>query len=441
MNTLKKLFLFLLILSICTSYSQNNFSILHDAKKEKINFKFVNNLVLLPVTLNGEELTFLLDTGVRKSLLFNVKTSEDLSLNQIEKVTIRGLGEGKEFDALNSKNNLLRIGDIVCPNFELLVILEKSFDFSERMGLDIHGIIGSELFRAFTIEVNTTKKKITFNLPNSYTYKKCRKCTSFDLRFNHRKPYIRANITTDTQNFPVKLLIDSGSGDSLWLFKNSIKDYVLPEKHFSDILGTGLNGPIYGVKSKLKSFHIGDFTFKNLIISHPDTTSVKGNNSYYKRNGLIGSEILKRFHIIYDYNNKKISFKKNKNYYNKPFPYNKSGFEIVHYGKVLVKEKVSNITFLGGTSESNGVTKAYSTYTYSFKNAYQISFVKQKSIADKAGIRVGDFITEINGKQAYNFTLQQIVQKLSDEAGKKIRITVNRNQLILNFTLVLEDLI
>ena len=93
MNKIKKIFFILLVISVFTGNAQNDFRILYGVKKEKVKFKFINNLVLLPVTLNGEKLTFLLDTSARKSLLFNVTTSESLDLHQVERITIRSLGE------------------------------------------------------------------------------------------------------------------------------------------------------------------------------------------------------------------------------------------------------------------------------------------------------------------------------------------------------------
>lgn len=121
MNKDKLLIIIFLFLSLFKCYSQNDFRILNNNKKETIHFKLVNNLILPPVTINGEKLTFLLDTGVKQSLLFNVSTSDSLDL---KKVKIRGLGENKEFNALKSKNNLFRIKNVICPNFELLVILD-----------------------------------------------------------------------------------------------------------------------------------------------------------------------------------------------------------------------------------------------------------------------------------------------------------------------------
>ena len=41
-----------------------------NANQKKIKVKIINNLVLIPVKLNGYELTLLLDTGVNKTILY-----------------------------------------------------------------------------------------------------------------------------------------------------------------------------------------------------------------------------------------------------------------------------------------------------------------------------------------------------------------------------------
>lgn len=439
---LKKLALLLIIFFLSFSiFLQNHFRILN-ADKESIRFKFINNLIIIPVEVNGQKLNFLLDTGVKQSLLFNVVSLDSVKLNQLKNITIRGLGENESFKALKSENNLLRINKIFCPDFEVLVILDENFDFSNRIGLDIHGILGSELFKDFIIEVNYAKKKITFNNPKKYKYRKCNKCNSFPLTFHFNKPYIKGIINTiDNQQFPVKLLIDSGGGDSLWLFEKSFSTYKIPSKNIDDMLGRGLNGNIYGKKSKLKSLSLGTFNFKDLIISHPDSTSAIGNNIFFKRNGLLGAELLKRFHIIYDYPHSKITLKKNKKYYYSPFSYNKTGIELIHYGQVLVKEAKSHIFIDSNDAGSSNNNQIIISYSYAFKNAYQISYIKPDSIADKAGLKEHDIITKINGINAYEFTLSQIMHRFSDVSGKTVKIQVNRNQLFYDYKIKLKDLL
>src|SRR5210317_227979 len=92
------------------SFSQGKF-VLQGANKDKISFKIINNLIIIPVEINGVELSFLLDTGVSKPIILNfLNITEELQINQAEKIYLRGLGEGESVEALRSRNNIFKIG-------------------------------------------------------------------------------------------------------------------------------------------------------------------------------------------------------------------------------------------------------------------------------------------------------------------------------------------
>ncbi|SHL85629.1 aspartyl protease family protein [Chryseobacterium polytrichastri] len=87
---MKKLyFIIILFLSIFVN-AQNSFEI-KNVKKTVIPFKFINNLIFIPVTINGVELNFLLDTGVAETVLFSLE-NKDIQLSNIEKIKFSGLG-------------------------------------------------------------------------------------------------------------------------------------------------------------------------------------------------------------------------------------------------------------------------------------------------------------------------------------------------------------
>jgi hypothetical protein len=52
-----------------TAFSQVNFE-LQNGISDKIHFRLVNNLIVLPVIINDVSLSFLLDTGVSKLIIF-----------------------------------------------------------------------------------------------------------------------------------------------------------------------------------------------------------------------------------------------------------------------------------------------------------------------------------------------------------------------------------
>ena len=87
--------LVILLLLCCNGlgFSQGEFIVQNKRKSDKIHFKFINNLIVIPVEINGVELSFLLDTGVSKPIIFNfLNLSDSLKIKNTERIYLRGLG-------------------------------------------------------------------------------------------------------------------------------------------------------------------------------------------------------------------------------------------------------------------------------------------------------------------------------------------------------------
>jgi len=65
------LLLFCFFTSIFTAQSKADFFFLNKRKVQTIPFQLINNLIVIPVTVNVQQLSFLLDTGVGMTMLFN----------------------------------------------------------------------------------------------------------------------------------------------------------------------------------------------------------------------------------------------------------------------------------------------------------------------------------------------------------------------------------
>ena len=425
--------------------SQSHFYIKNKANKYAMSFKIVNNLMIIPVYVNGNKLNFLLDTGVANTVILNVNIKDSLKLKNVEKIKIQGLGEGEYLDALKSTNNYVQVGNsIINRNHKIYIILGKGFNLSNRLGIQIDGIIGGDLFRDFIVKVNYTSKRIKFYRPDTYKYIKCRKCETLPLTFLYNKPYLEVEThMPNNKIFKTNLLIDSGGSDALWLFEND--EIKIPKKNFIDYLGQGLNGNIFGHRSRVAKLKIGSFVLKDLTVSFPDTTSLSLAMRHKKRHGSLGSTTLKRFHYIIDYRHAKITFKKNNKYFNEPFNYNMSGIEIAYNGQTLVKEKKPTSFKLGDilTSKTDNGTSIELIYNYVFslKPTVQVMSVRLSSPADLAGVKVGDIVLEINGTPIYKLQLQQLTHMFYEKEDKEIELLVDRDGTQFLFTFKLKKIL
>ena len=414
-----------------TGFSQSNFSLVNKAKKQSISFKLISNLVVFPIEVNGKKLNFILDSGVGATILFNINNKDSVQLNNVEKIKLRGLGSEESIDAIVSRGNKFKFNNIVGTNQNLYVIFDESFDLSSKLGITIHGIIGYEILKNFVVKINYGMKKISFYNEKFYSYKNCKKCESFNLEFYKKKPYINVGVKLDSISdrvTPVKLLIDSGGSDAMWLFENTHPEITSPKRFFRDFLGEGLSGMIYGKRAIIKGIVLGKFEFKNPTVSFPDSISISNALHFKERNGSIGASILKRFTVTFDYLNARLMLKKGSSF-KEPFRYNMSGIELAYNGKLLVKEHENTNVVLSSNSVStqqNRVILDYN-YKYSFKPTYIIFKIREGSPAEISGLEVGDIVIKINGQYTYDLKLEEIVGKFYQKENKRINLVIERN--------------
>jgi hypothetical protein len=403
--------------------------------------------MVIPLEINGKQLSFILDTGVNKTIVFNSAQADTVFLRMNDKYKLRGLGTGEAVDAIISKNNRFRIGDLISHNRSVYIILKDEFDLSAKMGITIHGVIGYDLLKSLVVEINYKKKRLRLHDPKHFKYKKCKKCAKFPLTIYQNKPYIDVDvkIAENEENTRVKMLIDSGGSDALWLFEHTKENIVTPEKFFVDFLGVGLSGTIYGKRSRIASLQLGNYVVKEPTVSFLDSISTLNARRYKDRNGSIGSNILKRFKVWIDYPNKKFTLERN-GALSGGFEYNMSGIEMVYDGKILIQERVTNFgTNYGRNNDSNSTASnsvnLVTSYSFKFKPRFRVNNVLEGSPADLAGIKKGDVVLRINGKNTYEFTLTEIIAKFQRKSGAKIRLQIMRNNQVMNFTFRLKKIV
>lgn len=438
--------LFTCITSI--SISQGKYT-LPTSTSDKIKFELIDNLIIIPVNINGVQLSFLLDTGVTKPIIFNfVNVTDSLSINNVEKIQLRGLGGGETIEALRSLNNVVKIGKGININQDLFVILDQTLNFTPKLGTDVHGIIGYDLFKDFIVEVNYRRKYIILHDPDYYVYKDCKKCESLILSFNNKKPYLDAGVIIDNRDIPVKLLIDSGGSDDLWIFEDVAEGLSLGNSpYFTDFLGFGLSGDVHGKRSKVEGFNIKSFKLKNVNVAYPDSSSIRYAKQFSERDGSIAGGLLRRFNMIIDYRNARLTLKKNANF-KVPFYYNKSGIVLEQQGLRVVKDlkrpSIDNLFPSSIGDDNNGRASPNTVYLaqlmeYTLKPAYTIVKIRENSPAAETGLKVGDVVVSINGKETSKFTLQEVLGAFHDKDGKIIFLKIERNGLLMRYKFRLKN--
>ncbi|MCW5517715.1 aspartyl protease family protein [Muriicola sp. Z0-33] len=412
-------------------------------KSQKVNFQLINNLIIIPLEVNGAKLSFILDSGVSKPILFNLSDQDSIRLNNVAEITINGLGEGNPIKALSSKGNRFRLKKMQNNNQLLYVVLDKSMNFSPSLGIPIHGIIGYDLFRDYVVDINYSNKVIKFYDPEYYKPSKNKKYRTLPLSIIRSKSYIDGKLhLRDKEDVDVKLLVDTGSSDAIWLFKDEEKGIGIPDKNYDDYLGKGLNGDIFGKRTKVNNIKIADFDLKDAKAAFPDMESFNAIKDLGDRNGSLGGEILKRFNIVFNYPGNTVMLKKN-TFFKTPFHYNMSGIELQHNGIRYIAERIADTRGVVRNEES-----AFGDVQILMENRTRLSLVPEiivsairaGSPAEEVGLQEGDVILAVNGKQVHKYKLQEVMKMLNEKEGKKVRLLIERYNKDLLFSFVLKNL-
>lgn len=430
-----RLFLLGLFLSIFVS-AQNTFELIN-TKKAVIPFKFINNLIFIPVNVNGVELTFLLDTGVSETILFSLENKE-VKLSNIEKVKFSGLGGSLSIDGLKSERNTGKIGDVIVnTSMSLYIIIDEEFNISPHVGIPVNGVIGYHFFKDHAIYIDYTSKKITVYENTDLLKKKIRRFKEFPITIEKNKPYLHADVEMTNEKKDSKLLIDLGNSDAIWLFPTLIKNFVYNRPNIDDFLGRGFNGDIYGKRSRIHNFYLGNFKFEKPLTAMPDEFSIQHVNLVENRKGSIGSEIMRRFTVVFDYVNQKLYLKKNR-YFDDPFHFNMSGLDFKQDGLEWHQDKI-NIETQKSATALNEVYKDAFQYKFSLKPIFSIAGVRKESPAYEAGLKKDDKVLSINGERTADMTLQKITELMKSSEGRNITMIIQRKNEELTFRFMLED--
>ncbi len=418
-------------------FGQESFVFEKGVEKVVIPFKFINNLIFIPIKVNGIELNFLLDSGVEETILFSMEDKKEVNFFNVEKITLRGLGSEASIEGLKSTKNKLECNGLKSENHFLYIVLDQSFNLSSHIGIPVNGIIGYNFLKNNLVEINYTNKKISVYKDSDKLRKRInKKFQVVPITIERSKPYVASSVVLNSNEIPIKLLIDIGNSDAIWLFENESKGIKIPLKNFEDYLGKGFSGDVEGKRAQVSKFKLSNFEFNNPIVAFPDSTSIKNVRMVKDRAGSVGSEILKRFSIIFDYPNQQLFLRKNHNF-SAPFSYNKSGVELQHFGLQWVQEtvrletvplvKTDNTTYSYNNSENNF------KYKFALKPIYIIANVRKNSPAAISGLQKEDVIVSINGRPGYEYTLAKINALLKSEDEDWITFEIDRDSQIMKF--------
>ncbi|GHE54722.1 aspartyl protease family protein [Roseivirga thermotolerans] len=379
----------------------------------ELSFKEESNLIVIPILVNGNgPYNFILDTGSESGLIFDRWVIAENNLVNARKIPIYASNGNKVTDLLVANDLKIQMTGVEASQQTMLVLKENNLDIKGMLGINAHGVLGSELFNRFVVEIDYQNEKIRLYKHDNFKAPKGYK--RMDIEVKSFRPYITVDIKQKgkkRQKF--NLLIDSGASSALFLDEQRHEQIDLPKKTLDHTIGSGITGLLSGKIGRVKKVWLGKhFKFKNVITSYPQQwkiqTEVSDRDGTIIRHGTLGSDMLSRFNVIYDYLNGAVYFKKTKEY-KEEFKFNRAGFTFTALGKEL--------------------------------NQYFIADIIPDSPAEKIGLQPNDEIIAIGNKPVFFYTFSEINGFLRGDTGTSFDIIIRRNGELFKKTLRLRKLI
>lgn len=436
---MRKLILILIVWTtwcITDIYSQSEFKFVDEDKRAvTLKFKSINNLIILSALLNGEFVNFLVDTGVNKTKIFG-KVKDSADLKGAEYISLRSLGSSEPVKAYKTINNTINFGPIIGKNQEVYFITDPRYDLASKLGINVQGIIGYDFLKEFIVRLNYNRTSLRFYQHHKFN-RKLKRFDKIKFRFIRKKPHFKVPMKfQDGSLEELVFLLDTGSNDAFWVFEN--ENIKAPDNSFEDYVGYGLELAVEGRRSKSISAEIGEFKIEEPRTAYIDSLSARLFTADQFKNGIVGSEILKRFVWFFDYKNQNMYFRPSSNF-KENSNYDRSGLIMMYGGEEVNTIKTPILVRVNRDSNYSTTIDNKFEIRLEVTKILEVAQIRPNSPASKVDIKIGDRILKLNGKDISRMSFQDINDLLSSEEGKRIKIKLKRDKNTLDRELYLSS--
>jgi hypothetical protein len=358
--------------------------------------QFTGGVILLQGRFSDfpDTLNFVLDTG-SGGISLDSTTAQYFGLKPEPSTrTIRGIGGIRNVSFLYKRSLHLPGLTIDSLNFHVNDYSLLTSVYGER----IDGIIGYAVLSRYILKINYDSSIIEFWSKGTLKYPR----GGFLLRPLIQTLPIQPLRIMDSRPVNARFLYDMGAGINLMLSTDFIKDsfFLKKSRKFYAKEAEGLGGKVDMHMTVMRELRLGPYRFRNVpIYVFQDTFNI---TAYPSLAGILGSDILRRFNIILNYEKRDFHLTPN-SHFNDKFDYSYSGIELYY--------KNDNII---------------------------IGDVASGSPAEKAGIREEDILVALNNN--FTQTLQQMKVVLQN-AGEKIDIIVRRKDELMKFSFKVKSIL
>jgi PDZ domain-containing protein/aspartyl protease len=282
-----------------------------------------NGLVFVRAGVNDNPAWFILDNAT-EGLVVDRNYAHKISLPTSAGMAVRGGGS----DSIDA--GVVPDVRVTLPGLELthrnLVAIELK-QLEPIVGHTVDGIIGSRLFEEFVVAIDYERCLVSIYSPQLYRASGREQAFSV-LIDQHGFPFIQADLALPgVEPINGSFLIDGGANTFADIYKPFSDAHHIPPSAMKllDEPGTSSGGTTESRDGRALSISVGPYSVKNPPITFAQ--DVEGLMAAKDYAGLIGTEFLERFTVVFDNPGKRILLTPNGSF-GKPAEYDESGLRI-----------------------------------------------------------------------------------------------------------------
>lgn len=298
----------------------------------KVPFVWHDGHIIIEVDVNGTKpLRLAFDSAAAATVLFDTPRTQALSLDVERQLDL----QGRQVNVVN--NGVIRVGDIELSELTFIhVPIEQNPLFNSYDTAYFDGAIGYDLLNHFNVSVLFAEQSLQFFQKDVKHPFRDNNSVTLPLSLLGRLPYVDATVRNKNGvKTAHAFVVDTGAPDYVYLNQNLAGGIEFPTEYF-ETETQNFDGKQVVRTSRIKLFGIAGTEFQN-VASHdlPHFEDAHGI-------GLIGSGLLQKFDVHFNYQEGSITLAKNELFNNKT-DIDRSGLVMEpHQQGGLIKEVAEN---------------------------------------------------------------------------------------------------
>jgi hypothetical protein len=371
--------------------------------RASVPFRLSANHVVIPITIQKTTLDVILDTGMPMDgvMLYRNEKAGRLTLPAENGMQARIGGAGSETDGVTAdivRGLTIDIDRLRLSDAKAIVVPPvRSF------APDHDGVIGASLFRNFVVEIDFDSARVTLHDPKRWSPPSDAAAVPLTVRGN--MPFTELTVlTAEGRRIPVKVVVDLGAGHPVSLNLGMTEGIEAPAAAIRANIGRGLSGVLRGQVGRLVGVEIGGVVLRDVVATFPDDEHQRP-GGMDSEGGNLGTGLLQHFNVAFDYAGGMMYLARSKAF-DRPFEWDMSGLWLEPDAQASLR----------------------------------IAGVLANSAAEAAGLRVGDLLSQVNGKAVAAKDLPSLSQQFRKD-GESLAVTLTRDGKPITATLRLKRLV